>query len=271
MYAKLIGLTTIALLGLLYACPSESQELERSCDYANQEGVEFIFKSNDAAATAAWVENFSVYKNFSRSVDPAELTGTKAKITRPTTGAEYGRVLEVLTENCATLFVRNDGRILPRHEASLGITFITDVSNGWEFLVPRGDSAGARRETTHWTTREKTDPMTDAKSCSVMPSTARAGLRPLFFYHSQEGFSVGLIGADFPSREVAFRVDKNRAISNIDELTSTQSQSLVAQIRAGGSILTVSGYKWPYDYREYNEVLLDGVVGRLDYCRDAVR
>jgi len=33
----------------------------------------------------------------------------------------------------------------------------------------------------------------------------------------------------------------------------------------------VAGYEWPYDFSVNAEFTLDGLVGKLDECRDAVR
>jgi hypothetical protein len=91
------------------------------------------------------------------------------------------------------------------------------------------------------------------------------------FYHSREGVSVGIVGADFPGRPEAFRVDRNKAISEVEGLSGARAQQLVAQIRGGGERLLISGYEWPNDYSVTAEFTLHGLVERLDECKAAVR
>ena len=222
-----------------------------TCAFEVSAGTEFEFAADADASAARWIENFSPHKDFSAEVDPRELAGKRAKIVRPATGLAYGRAQEVLTEDCRTLFMRDeDQRLLPSDEEALAIRYISDLPS-------------------IWSVQEKVDRMTDAKICMVTPDASMP--YPMFHYSTAEGFSVGVVGADFPGREVAFRVDKNPAISNVARLSPSQGQELVRQIRAGGESLLVSGYEFPHDYPQLGEFPLHGLVAALDLCRDATR
>jgi hypothetical protein len=91
----------------------------------------------------------------------------------------------------------------------------------------------------------KTDPMTDAITCSVQAVTVETP-SPIFLF-SSAGTSIGAFGSDFPNREIAFRVDSNKAITGKEFVTGHAAKLLLSQLEEGKA-LKVSAYKWPKDY-----------------------
>lgn len=217
----------------------------KPCDFQAFEGIEFTF-SNDPEREQYGFQSFGTSPSGLGSLPFSEYAGKKGKIGRSTSA----RTREVLIENCAVAYLLKDGDIRAEDAQGFGITF---------------DSPPP----TNWVTSEKTDRMTDQKSCTVTPGGARMPF-PMFFYHSSEGFSVGVVGGDFPGRATTFRVDKNRAISEKEGLSGRNGAALVAQIRAGGKALLVGSYEWPNDYEQVREFNLDGLVPALDQCKRSV-
>ena len=154
----------------------------------------------------------------------------------------------------------SENRVRKSDAVVYGFTFVNE---------PTDEQLEATRGKTLWQVTNKVDPLTDVKSCHVI-AFAR-GLQPMFFYHAREGVSVGIVGADFPGRPEAFRVDKNKAVTENEGLSGARAQQLIGQIRAGGKRLLVAGYEWPNDYDVTAEFTLDGVVEKLDECKAAIR
>jgi len=179
------------------------------------------------------------------------LAGRKGKVVGRHPG-EYGFSYfhEVLLDDCRTFYWRDtDGRL----EAG------DALSGGVEFLD---------RPPTEWRVREESDRMTDARSCAVTPEAKMP--YPMFFYHSEEGVAVGVVGGDFPGRPATFRVDSNRAISENERLTGARAVQLIEQIRSGGKQLLVGSYEWPNDYEVIKEFNLSGIIEQLDKCKQSV-
>lgn len=122
----------------------------------------------------------------------------------------------------------------------------------------------------YWKALKKTDPMTDAISCQVIP-TGDTMPFPMFFYHSQHGVSAAVVGGDFPGEQISFRVDKNPVVSEAEILSGPQVQRVVSYIRAGGKTLLVKSYGWPNQVPVLREWPLDGITSKLDECKAAIK
>lgn len=212
------------------------------CDYSAFDGLEFTF-STDPQWEKYGFQSFTTSADGLASVPFAEYAGKKGKIGRQTTA----RTKEVLVEDCTVAYLFKDGEIQPEDAAAFGIEL--------KSAPP-----------TTWVLREKTDPLTDAKSCQVIPQGVRMPF-PMFYYHSREGVSVGVVGGDFPGKQTTFRVDKNRAIAGREGLSGGGATALIAQIRSGGKVLLVGSYAWPHEYQQISEFNLVGLVDRLDQCK----
>ncbi|UXB22771.1 hypothetical protein K7567_12550 [Stenotrophomonas maltophilia] len=215
------------------------------CNYSEFEGLEFTFSTDEVFRKYG-------FQRFSKSVDGLEslpfdeFSGKKGKIGRKAGG--YSR--EVLVNDCSAVYLRNAEEIEAEDAIAFGVTF-------------------AAAPATDWVITHEVDRMTDAKSCYVTPKTSRMPY-PMFFYHSKEGFSVGVIGGDFPGKSTTFRVNKNRAIAEVGGLSGARAQVLVSQIRAGGKSLLVGSYEWPHETEIVREFNLAGLAENLDKCKAAV-
>jgi hypothetical protein len=215
------------------------------CDYPAFDGLEFTF-SNDPQLEQYGFQSFSISTNGIGSLPFSEYAGKKGKIGRSTSS----RTREVLIEDCTVAYLRKDGEIQAEDARAFGVAFTTQPP-------------------TTWVTNEEVNRMTDQKSCTVIPQGVRMPF-PMFFYHSREGFSVGVVGGDFPGRSTTFRVDKNRAIAEEDGLSGKNALALASQIRAGGKALLVSSYEWPHDVEQVREFNLAGLTDGLDHCKRSV-
>lgn len=121
-----------------------------------------------------------------------------------------------------------------------------------------------------WYASIRSDAMTDAVVCSVMPSSLSMP-RPMFYYKQGAGASLTAIGGDFPGRPLTVRVDSNKAESDTRSISGERLNRLVAQIRAGGRLMRVRAYQWPNDYPVDSEWQLSGLAEKLDECRAAVK
>ncbi|WP_159097485.1 hypothetical protein [Stenotrophomonas sp. SAU14A_NAIMI4_5] len=215
------------------------------CDYQSFSGLEFTFSSDDIYRKYGF-QHFSNTVNGFESIPFDEYAGKKGKI-----GPDAGtRSRAVLVEDCSSVYLRNAGEIEAEDAKAFGIEFAVAPATDWAVV-------------------NETDRMTDAKSCHVTPRTDRMPY-PMFFYHSKEGFSVGVVGGDFPGKSTTFRVDKNRAISEVDGLSGNRAQALAGQIRSGGRVLLVGAYQWPHDWEVIREFNLAGLVEKLNSCKSAV-
>lgn len=215
------------------------------CEFAAFEGVEFTF-STDTSYQEYGFLHFSTTVGGVPGLPFAEFAGKRAKIGRETSRASR----EVLVEDCSVVYVNKMGEIEAEDAKGFGVTFAT-------------------APLTRWVTEEKVNPLTDAKSCHVTSEGVRPPY-PMFFYHSKEGFSVGVVGGDFPGKPTTFRVDKLRAIAEVDGLSGQRAQTLVTQIRAGGKSLLVGAYEWPDDFQNIREFNLSGLPAKLDSCKASV-
>ncbi|HDX0898609.1 TPA: hypothetical protein RNS99_000487 [Stenotrophomonas maltophilia] len=215
------------------------------CDYSQFSGLEFTF-SRDEVYRKYGFQHFSKTVDGFESLPFDEYAGKRGKIGREA-GAD---AREVLVEDCSSAYLRNAREIDAEDAMAFGIEF-------------------AVAPATTWVVTSETDRMTDAKSCHVTPQTDRLPY-PMFFYHSKEGLSVAVVGGDFPGKSTRFRVDKNRAVSEVDGLSGQRAQALVAQIRSGGRLLLVGAYQWPYESEVIREFNLSGLVEKLNTCKSAV-
>jgi hypothetical protein len=228
-----------------------AQDANECQNYKTQKGIEFTFKTDDLYKQYGF-QMFHETPSGYKSMPYESLAGHKGKVIGGEPGP-YGIAYyhHVLVDDCRTVYwYDTDQQLEPDDALSAGITFID-------------------RPPTKWVISQSTDRMTDAKSCRVTPESDMP--YPMFFYHSQEGFSVQVVGGDFPGRPTTFRVDKNKAISEIEGLSGAHAQALAAQIRSGGKQLLVGSYGWPNDYEVLKEFNLDGLSEQLDQCKALIR
>ncbi|MFC1740051.1 hypothetical protein ACFL0N_01055 [Pseudomonadota bacterium] len=220
------------------------------CDYSASTGTEIQFKTDDPYKKYGFP---MFHASPGGDVTPYEvLGGKKAKVIGKAAG-NYNilKYHVVLVEDCTRVYwIDTDGNLEPGDASSSGVVFLQQPDSEWKV-------------------GEKIDRMTDAKSCVVTPDSKVPF--PMFHYHSSEGFTVGVVGGDFPGKPTTFRVDRNKAIAEIEGLSGSRAQALVAQIRGGGKKLLVGSYKWPKEYEVVKEFNLGGLVQQLDYCKNAVR
>lgn len=242
----------VAKILLVFVCFSVHAKDEVSCtDFQTRSGTEFIFKTEELYKKYGF-QSFREAPSGHKSMPYESLAGRKGKVVGGQSGPHgIAHNHEVLLDDCRTVYwYDTNDQLEPGDALSAGITFID---------IPP----------TNWFLRESTDRMTDAKSCAVTPRSDMP--YPIFFYHSTEGFSVGVVGGDFPGRPTTFRVDKNKAISEIEGLSGSRAQALVAQIRTGGKQLLVGSYEWPDDYEVLKEFNLSGLPELLDRCKSLTR
>lgn len=101
-----------------------------------------------------------------------------------------------------------------------------------------------------WIVIGKVNPMTDKRTWYIRNDGA--GL--LLFMAAPERISaVCVVGADFPGRPYAVRIDKNKAARFQDgDCKSGYRGNLLAQILSGTTVRT-QYYEWPYDYSKNAE------------------
>lgn len=241
----------LSALTVMMCTTALAREAPQCPDYAAREGIEIQFSTDDLYKRYGF-QMFHSAPEVVGATPYDTLAGKKGKVIGSATGKTgIMKYHEVLVEDCARVYWHDtDGNLEPSDARFGGVVFLQQPGTSWEVS-------------------EKVDPMTDAKSCHITPKSRTPF--PMFFYHSTEGFSAGVVGGDFPGKSTTFRVDKNPAISEVEGLTGSRAQALVSQIRAGGTKLLVASYTWPNDYEVVREFNLEGLVSHLDYCRDAVR
>ncbi len=96
-----------------------------------------------------------------------------------------------------------------------------------------------------WVIIGEVDPMTDVRTWYIRND----GSNLMLFMDAPDRISaVCVIGADFPGKPYAVRIDGNKAIRFQDGDCKTGYRGdLLAQIISGTTVLT-QYYKWPYDY-----------------------
>ena len=239
------SLVRAAIVAASFVAPASAQDGPSTCNFTSVEGTEFRFNDTDLTAQFGFM-HFSYAQDMGK-IPRDELAGRRGKFTtvhEKPFGFSYA---EAILEDCSPVFARLTHPYLEPSDASwLGITFVD---------LPRAK----------WLVQETVDPMTDAKSCRVTPKAEMPF--PMFFYHSKEGFSVVVVGGDFPGRPTSFRIDKNPPISEVEGLTGARAQQLATQIRKGGKRLLVSSYEWPNDYAVVREFNTAGLVDALDQCK----
>jgi hypothetical protein len=198
-----------------------------------------------------------------KSIPHSELAGRLAKFTGNDNSQSVFKFYTAVLEDCRSLYFLNAGDD-PLSRSAERIFEFTFIGEDIDARIE------AMRATTDWRTVEQVDPMTDAKSCYVTTGGLSRKITPMFFYHSREGFSITLIGADFPGKAETFRVDKNKAVSGREGLTGAAAQAFVDQARKG-RVLRVAGYTWPYETQELDEYNLGGLGPKLDACRAFIR
>ena len=198
------------------------------------------------------------FQFFHKSMEPSrgtayeKLAGKKAKVIGSQKD-KYGIATyhRVLVEDCQIVFWYDiDERLDPTDGEIGGVTFIKQLPTVWKVT-------------------ERTDKMTDAKTCIVSPE--RRSPYPIFHFHSPEIVTVGIVGGNFPGKPITFRVDKNRAISEADILTGARAKALVTQIRSGGERMLVRSHAWPHGSEAIHEFNLDGILDKLERSKKWAR
>lgn len=238
----------LAVLALL-SSPVYAQVNEQCPSYQSAKGIEILF--SDESRKTYGFQRFMLKPSISKGATYEALAGKKGKVLDVQSTTHGKEFHEVLIEDCTTVYWYDPNEQLePADALASGVTFIDAPTTTWEV------------------SNKRIDKMTDAVSCNVMPKGETPV--PLFFFHSVEGFSVAVVGGDFPGKPVTFRVDKNKAIAESESLTGANAKLLLSQIRAGGKTLLVSSYKWPKDYQQLKEYNLAGLMDALDKCKQMV-
>ncbi|MBB6066147.1 hypothetical protein [Pseudoxanthomonas broegbernensis] len=258
--AAWLALASAALAAAWPAAAQETQEAPPCDAYLAAPGPEIRFPDDEKHK-----HGFSMvaFDKASRSAPFSELAGRSARLL-PSEAGDFMTPWwhRAVLADCRIVYMKGMGEGQVKR--------LDAILYGFEFVAEPSDAQlAATRGTNAWRARPEVDPMTDEKSCTV--TTTARGIQPLFLYHSRRGVSATIVGADFPGRPEAFRVDRNKAISETEGLSGARAQQLIAQIRAGGSRLLIAGYEWPYDYSVNAEFTLDGLVEKLDECKAAVR
>jgi len=238
------------IIAALFASSPLLSHSAETCNYSANSGTEFQFKTDDLYQKYGF-QMFHASPGDVGATPYEVLAGKKAKVVgKATDKYKIMKYHEVLVEDCTRVYW---------HDTDEGLDPDDALTSGIVFL---------EQPATEWKIAEKVDRMTDEKSCLVTPESRTPF--PMFHY-SGEGFAVGVVGGDFPGKPTTFRVDKNKAIVEVEGLSGSRAQALAAQIRAGGTKLLVGSYKWPNDYEVIREFNLGGLVQQLDYCKAAVR
>lgn len=224
-----------------------------ACDYENTPGTRFVFATKDEGLQQYGYQEWTSEPYPDRGLPYAQYVGKKGKFLGTMTEAQGGifKFHDVLLEDCERLYFHAYKEELP--DADM-------LRLGGVRLIDRAPA--------NWSSYVTVDKMTDEKSCIAGPAS-KAMPSPAFIY-SRAGLEVYLIGADFPNKEVAFRVDKRPALSERGHLGNTKAHLLLDQIRAGGTTMLVRGYAWPNDYPVDKEFNLDGLIAVLDDCKSKV-
>ena len=221
-----------------------------SCDYQATQGTEFVFAEQNES-----LRNYG-YQLWSKTTEPGtslpydEYVGKKGKFTGEKSTGGHGvlKFYDVVMSDCSKLFLMSLKDNLADENVEMhGVQWLQKPSRNWRANV-------------------RVDDMTDAKTCMVSPKSEMP--YPIFVYsNGGKAVSAGVVGGDFPGKDVAFRVDKLAAISEKEGLSGGNTQRIIQQIRAGGKSLLVRSYKWPDDVPDTKEFSLEGLVAALDECR----
>lgn len=241
------------LFAVVLAALLPTAQAQESCDYAAIKGQEFEFAVRDETLRGYGYQMWSTTPDTTKALPYEDYVGKKGKFLGTFTGEKYSslRFHNVILEDCRTLyfFALKDNIA----DESLGL-------RGIQLL---------NKALYQWKARVDVDEMTDARTCHVSPD----GDTPFPMIHYGKGgrVSAGVVGADFPGKDVSFRVGKLPALSEREMLTGAGAQKLVQQIRAGGKTLLTRSYAWPNDVPQTKEFNLDGIVAALDECKAALR
>lgn len=107
-------------------------------------------------------------------------------------------------------------------------------------LLSLGGITFARSPANAWEVSCRTDPISDAKSCTVAYYNASVAI---FFIDSPEPTSVCLLGHNFPGKIGAIRIDKQKAFDVPEDECVAASQILPQMLK--GKMITTRRYKWP--------------------------
>lgn len=228
--------------------PAQAQD---SCDYAALKGQEFEFAEREEDLRHYGYQSWSTTPDTTRALPYADYVGKKGKFLGTFTGKSPLRFHDVVLEDCRTLY------------------FFAIKDNIADELLGLKGIQLLNKALYQWRARIDVDKMTDAKSCSVMPDGDMP--YPAFYYEKGGKVSAGVVGGDFPGKDVSFRVDTLPALSGREMLTGAGAQKLVQQIRAGGKTLLTRSYAWPSDVPRTKEFNLEGIVAALDECKAALR
>ncbi|MBN8740243.1 MAG: hypothetical protein BGP24_00825 [Lysobacterales bacterium 69-70] len=239
--------------GAILALLSPLAQAQESCDYAALKGQEFQFAVRDESLRSYGYQLWSTKPEPAESLPYEDYVGKKGKFLGTFTGKAYSppRFHNVILEDCRPLY------------------FLALKDNIADEMLGLHGVDLLNKPLRNWSSRVKVDEMTDAKTCLVVPDGDMP--YPMFHYEKGGRVSVGVVGGDFPGKDVSFRVDKLPALSEREMLTGAGAQKLVQQIRAGGKMLLVRSYEWPSEVAQTKEFNLDGIVAALDDCKAALR
>lgn len=140
----------------------------------------------------------------------------------------------------------------------------------WVVLAASGAGVhGTDAVSTEWALRQYVDQLTDERSCQVKAKDGDAS--PVFVARQNGESFVFISGADFPSRPVQIRVDKNRALEAEGDFSPAQVAAVIKQVRGGGAQILTKSYQWPNDYPLVEEFSTTGLTAQMDECRRWVR
>lgn len=246
--------TTALLLLTMGLSPVYAQQVTDCPGYQDQEGVEIVFNTSKYSTSFNMIT--PSIKDPYGTVAYEMLVGKKGKVFNTTHIPEHNWYYHhVLVQDCQTVYLK-----------SLSNTFdkVSNVFAGYS-LVETTPKAVENM----WVANMQSDPMTDKKHCTVTYKASASS--PFFYFNELSQLSILVLGGDFPGRDVTMRVDKNKAISGDEGIRGANAQLLVQQINAGGKILLVSAYKWPYDYPVIKEFDLTGIIEKLKSCKTQLK
>lgn len=241
------------LFAVVLAVLLPTARAQESCDYAAIKGQEFEFAVQEESLRSYGYQLWSMTPEPAGSLPYEDYVGKKGKFLGTFTGKEYvpPRFHNAILEDCRPIY------------------FYALKDNIADEMLELHGVRLMNKPLRRWSARVDVDEMTDARTCLVKPDGDMP--YPMFHYEKGGRISVGVVGGDFPGKDVSFRVDKLPALSEREILTGAGAQKLVQQIRAGGKTLLTRSYEWPHDVPQTKEFNLDGIVAALDECKAALR
>lgn len=240
---------TIAFVILTTIVSPVLAQVGNSCPtYQALKGTEIQFSTDEKYKQRGWPwikesQDYSEYKGTPYDV----LAGKKGKIfnTKKEPHSAF-TIHEIQLETCQVVYWQDLDGLVTKKDETVGFVFIDQPP-------------------TPWKSHTKTNPMDDTVSCIIDANYLKPS--PIIILGDYGSIYLGAYGSDFPGRPLTYRIDKNKAISGNDGIRGANANAVIAQIRAGGKTLLVSGYNWPNDYPVINEFNLNGLVEQLNSCK----